>query len=465
VSETETIERFLTAEKVDEWEIYSTRVEEHEVHLRNLDVEIVRGPLTNFGYAVRVFKRKKKKVGIGLSTGNALHPTAIRRSINTALVGAKITEFPGYTLPTPQRYASVKIADAQIIASPEGILADKVEEIISLLQESKTVSPTFGKVRTYKIMTKICNSEGVDAEKDESLFYLELALKAQKGGKLAEYWPSCFVRRVNDVNLVQQIPKWQQLAVDTLRARIPKTMKTTVIFTPEILGGLLPNTVGFHCLGSSVFKGVSRFQKGALVGSSALNISDDGVHDYALCSSPFDDEGVPQSTTTLVENGVISHFLYDAMYGTALNADPTGNGQKLPSSGLALSKVDIKYSLFPTTQPTNIAVEAGTMSLDELVSTTKKGIYVEQFSALESDPFTTSFGSEIRNAYLIEHGELSTPLKGGQISGFVLNQRGQSGENTPGLLNQVSGISKTVQMAPRCIAPHIRFRGVQVAGK
>ncbi len=68
------------------------------------------------------------------------------------------------------------------------------------------------------------------------------------------------------------------------------------------------------------------------------------------------------------------------------------------------------YPLLPATHPTNIAIEAGDMSLDEMVATTKEGIYVEQFSDMQADSITTSFGSEIRNAYLIEKGELSTPL-------------------------------------------------------
>jgi predicted Zn-dependent protease len=216
--------------------------------------------------------------------------------------------------------------------------------------------------------------------------------------------------------------------------------------------------VGFHCLGSTVFKGVSRFNKGEQVGSSELTVFDDGLYDYGLGSSPFDDEGTPQSTIVLIEKGVHKNFLYDAMYGAALKADSTGNGQKL-------RQIDLKYSSLPSLQPTNIVVKPGNMSLEEMITTTKEGIHVEQFSAAHSDSLTTSFGSEIRNAYLIENGELSTPLKGGQISGLLLDGQNAEGDKTSGLISRVSGITREFRLARRCITPYIRFEDVQVSGK
>jgi predicted Zn-dependent protease len=177
-----------------------------------------------------------------------------------------------------------------------------------------------------------------------------------------------------------------------------------------------------------------------------------------LGSSPFDDEGTPQSQTVLIEKGVHKNFLYDAMYGAVQKANSTGNGQKL-------RQIDLKYSSLPSLQPTNIVVKPGNMSLNEMIAGTKEGIYVERFSAAHSDSLTASFGSEIRNAYLIENGELSTPLKGGQISGFLLDGQEAGGEKTAGLINRVSGITREFRMVRRCITPYIRFEGVQVSGK
>ncbi len=465
MSEIDSIQRVLKEEKIPQWDIYVEKAEEYDIQLRNFDVEIMRGPITNSGYAVRVIEPKGKKVGIGIGVGNSLHPAEIRKCLGTASTGAKISEFPGYAVPKPKAYPQVKTADPKIVSNAEALVEDKAEELVSLLRKSKTVLPTFGKIRTYNVSTTINNSEGVNAEKRETLFYVELALKAQRGDRLAEYWPMVFARRAEDARLDQQVPKWTKLAEETLNAKVPKTMKTTVIFTPRIVGDILQNAVGFHCLGSSVYRGISRFKKGQKVAARELTVYDDGTHDYALGSSAFDDEGTPQSKTILIEEGIHRNFLYDAMYAAALNADSTGNGQKLPASSFAFTRVDFKYSLLPSVQPTNIAVKVGDMSLDEMIATTKEGVYVEQFSSMSSDSLTTSFGSEIRNAYLIQKGELSTPLKGGQISGFVLDTRDSEGKELRGLLNQVSGIANEAELAGRCIAPCMRFDEVQVAGK
>lgn len=458
MSEIEAIRKILQEQKIGQWDIYVEKAEQYEIQLRNFNVEAVRGPVTNSGYSVRVIKPKNKKAGIGIGTSNSVQPEEVRRCLNTASIGADITEFPGYIMPRPKAFSTVKIADPEIMSDAESVVKDKTEQFQSLLKQSKSVLPTFGKIRAYNVSTSINNSEGVEAEKKETLMYVELALKAKREGKLAEYWPTLTVRRAEDLQLERQIPRWTKLAEDTLNAKAPKTKKTTVVLTPDTLGNLLPDTVGFHCLGSTLFKGVSRFNKGDQVGSKELTVFDDGLYDYGLGSSPFDDEGVPQSTIVLIEKGVHKNFLYDAMYGAALKADSTGNGQKL-------RQIDLKYSSLPSLQPTNIVVKPGNMSLEEMIATTKEGIYVEQFSAAHSDSLTTSFGSEIRNAYLIENGELSTPLKGGQISGLLLDGQNAEGDKTSGLISRVSGITREFRLARRCITPYIRFEDVQVSGK
>lgn len=458
MSEIEAIRKMLREQRIDQWDIYVEEAVQYEIQLRNYEVETIRGPVMNSGYSVRVIKPKNKKVGIGIGTGNNVRPDSVRRCLHTASIGADITEFPGYVMPKPEASRSVKIADPAITSDAESVVREKAEQLQSLLKHSKAVVPTFGKIRAYTVSTSINNSEGVQAEKRETLLYIELALKAEREGKLAEYWPTLTVRRTEDLRLEQHIPKWTKLAADALNAKLPKTSKTTVIFTPDTLGNLLPETVGFHCLSSTVFKGVSKFNKGDRVGSSELTICDDGLYDYGLGSSPFDDEGTSQSRTVLIEKGFHKNFLYDAMYGAVLKANSTGNGLKL-------RQIDLKYSSLPSLQPSNIVVEPGNMSLDEMIETTKEGIYVEQFSAAHPDPLTTSFGSEIRNAYLIKNGELSTPLKGGQISGFLLDSQETEKKKATGLINRISGITREFQMAHRCITPYMRFEDVQVSGK
>lgn len=464
MNEIDSIEKVVKEQMVSQWDIYVENAEEYEIQLRNFQVEVMRGPIENSGYAIRVVKPKGKKVGIGIGTGSTVESAHIKKCLETAQIGAETTEFPGYNPSQKKKYQLVKTADPKIESGAESVVEDKAEQLISLLKDSKSVVPTFGKIRTYVVSTSIRSSDGAMAEKNETLFYLELALKAERNGKLAEFWPMYFVRRAEDARLEERIPKWVKLANDTLEAKPPKTTKTSVIFTPTILSNLLPGTVGFHCLGSSVFNEISKFKRGQQVCSDKLSIYDDGLRDYALGSSPFDDEGTPQLKTMLIEKGVHKNFLYDSVYAGALNVESTGNGQKLPPYALAFTRIDLKYQLLPAVQPTNVAVDAGSESIDELIETTKEGIYLEQLSSASSDSLTTSFGSEIRNAYLIKNGELSTPLKGGQISGFLLDNEAPQRKKILGMLSRVSGLTRETEMIGRCIVPYIRFEDVQVSG-
>jgi len=184
---TDSIGKILKEEKIDQWDIYVEEAEEYEIQLRNFDVEVTRGPIKNSGYAVRIIKPKSNKaVGIGIGNGNSLEAGRVRKCLDTASVGADITHFPGYALPRPKKYPSVKIADPKIVSNAEAVVKDLTEELIALLNESRRVLPTFGKIRTYNVSTTIVNSEGLEAEKKETFLYIELALKAEREGKLAE---------------------------------------------------------------------------------------------------------------------------------------------------------------------------------------------------------------------------------------------------------------------------------------
>ena len=208
MSEIDSIQKTLKQQGISQWDVYVETAEEYEVQLRNFDVETVRGPITNSGYAVRVMVPKNKKVGIGIGTGNSLEPSQVKKCLDTAAVGARVTEFPGYAIPKPSKYADVKVADSKITSAPETVVKEKTEELVALLRKSRTVTPTFGKLRTYNLSTMIGNSEGLRAEKKETFFFVELALKAEQEGKLAEYWPVIFVRRLEDLKLSDQIPNW-----------------------------------------------------------------------------------------------------------------------------------------------------------------------------------------------------------------------------------------------------------------
>ena len=439
------------------WEVYAFQLGVAEKQFRNYDVEIERS-VENFGYSIRVVNPKK---GIGLAPGNFTDPNGIKKCLEQAQLAAKVSKSLPYNFPNAFAYIYVEIEDPKVVNDPVGVIDDKSEELMSLLKDRKDVTPTFGKLRSYVVDTVLVNSEDVYAQKRETLLYLELALKASLDSRLAEYWPKVSFRRVRDMKLEKRIPEWSDIAVDTLRAKIPESKEMTVIMTPEIIGQLIPPVVGFNATGSAKYKKLSRFSEGQNIAGENITIDDDGTYPYGIGSSPFDDEGVGQRTTQLIKKGVFKSFIYDNTFGPLMNKNSTGNGVRTRGQ---VFDIESKHTIPVSNGITNMYIEPGNMTLEGLIADTKDGLFVQQFSWLSPDEMTSSFGSEIRNARLIKNGELSDPVKGGLVSGYVLDST-VGEKQIIGLLKRVSGMTRNFDISGRCIAPYMRFEGVQVAGK
>jgi len=442
---------------VEEYDLYTLKATVNEVQLRGFDVEIVRGPVESVGYTCRALSRKGKLTGLGRSSCS--DSAKLKDCIESAKYLSHLNLLDTkYEFPSAKGDKRVKIADSRILkggAERVQAYAKRLTEALKAGTKSKpVVKPTFGKIRTYVLETILENSSGLRKRKTETYFYVELALKVSSGAKLAEFWPRQFSRTIEATAPEKVLPRWIRLAQDTMKAKMPNTQKMTVIFNPQSVCDLLVPTVGSHSLGEMQFKKQSIFKEQNIVASENLTVHDDGLHDLALLSSPFDDEGNPQGRTCLIEKGVFKNYLYDQKYALNMNQKPTGNGLKTAGANIMN-----KHTAAIIGSPTNLSIKPGNLSLEKMIAEVKNGILIEQFSWLNPDRMATSFSSEIRNAYLIKNGECTQALKGGMVSGKALD-----------MIKNISGISnqqfiESGATAFSCIAPYIRFEGVQVAGK
>ena len=445
---------------VEEYDLYTLKATVNEVQLRGFDIEIIRGPVESIGYTARVLSRKGKLIGLGQSSCS--ESSKLEKCIKDAKYLSQLNlQNIKYEFPSAKKDKETKIADSQILKAGEELVqtySDRLLKTLKAKANSKpSVKPTFGKIRTYVLETLLENSTGLKKKKIETYFYVELALKVSSGTKLAEFWPRKFSRTIKALEPETVLPKWLQLAQDTLKAKMPVTQKMTVILNPQMVCDLLVPTIGFHALGETKFKKQTVFNKGDAVAADWLTIQDDGLHDFGLLSSPFDDEGNPQGITPVIQKGVFKNYLYDQKYALNMEEKPTGNGLK-SLDGTIVNLIN-KNTVFVNGYPTNLSVKPGNLSLENMVSEVKNGILVEQFSWLNPDPMATSFSSEIRNAYMIKNGEYTQVLKGGMVSGKAFD-----------MIKNISGISnqqfiESGATAFSCISPYIRFENVQVVGK
>jgi predicted Zn-dependent protease len=445
---------------VEEFDLYKLKVTVNEVQLRGFEIEIIRDPVESCGYTVRVLSRKGGLSGLGQSScsGSSKLEKCIHDSKHLSQLNLQKTK---YEFPSAKKDNQTKIADDQILKKSQEAVQQYAKSFLETLKAElkfkPSVKPTFGKIRTYVLETLLENCTGLRKEKTETYFYLELALKVFGSAKeLAEFWPRKFSRTIDAQAPDKILPKWIQLAEDTLKTKMPATGKMSVILDPRSVCDLLVPTVGVHAMGEMKFKKQTLLNKEDQVASDCLTIQDDGLLDYGLVSSPFDDEGNAQRTKTVIEKGVFKDYLYDQRYALNMNETATGNGLKSLSG---MTNIMNKHTLPVTGSPTNFSIKPGNASLEDMVSDVKNGILVEQFSWLNPAPLSTSFSSEIRNAYEIKDGEYVQALKGGMVSGKVLD-----------IIKNISAISnqsfiESGATAFSCVSPYIRFEDVQIVGK
>ncbi|EIO3939428.1 metalloprotease TldD [Vibrio vulnificus] len=181
---------------------------------------------------------------------------------------------------------------------------------------------------------------------------------------------------------------------------------------PVVLGSgwpgvLLHEAVGhglegdFNRKGSSVFSG----KVGEQVTSSLCTIVDDGTLKDLRGSLNVDDEGVNGQYNTLIENGVLKGYMQDKLNARLMGVNPTGNGRRE------------SYAHLPMPRMTNTYMLPGQHTPEEIISTVKKGLYAPNFGGGQVDITSGKFVFSTSEAYLIEDGKITRPVKGATLIG------------------------------------------------
>ena len=181
---------------------------------------------------------------------------------------------------------------------------------------------------------------------------------------------------------------------------------------PVVLGAgwpgvLLHEAVGhglegdFNRKNTSVFSG----KIGEQVTSTLCTIVDDGTIDNRRGSLSIDDEGTQSQKTVLIENGILKGYLFDKLNAKLMNAHSTGNGRRE------------SYACLPMPRMTNTYMLPGDSTFDEIISSVDYGLYAPNFAGGQVDITSGKFVFSTSEAYLIEKGKITTPVKGATLIG------------------------------------------------
>jgi TldD protein len=207
---------------------------------------------------------------------------------------------------------------------------------------------------------------------------------------------------------------WQDAAREAYRqslvsldAKPAPAGEADVLLGPGWPGILLHEAIGHGLEGDFNRKGTSAFAglMGQRIAAKGITVVDDGTIPNRRGSVTIDDEGTPSNCTTLIEDGVLVGFMQDRLNARLIGVKPTGNGRRQ------------SYAHAPMPRMTNTYMLSGDKHPDEILKSIKKGLFAKSFGGGQVDITSGKFVFSCTEAYLIEDGKITAPVKGATLIG------------------------------------------------
>lgn len=290
---------------------------------------------------------------------------------------------------------------------------------------------------------QIMNSKGLDLSREYSYIVTYAGALASENGQTVIGMSGDVNTKFGNLELDRIVNEASEEALSKLGAGSIETGHYPVVLKRDVATSLLSAF-------SSVFSGDSALRKmtiladkeGQKVFGDNINILDDPFYEKALIQSSFDDEGVPCKKKYLVENGVVKGLLHTLKTANFFGKTPTGNGQRAAGS--------------ITARPTNLYLQEGSLSKDEIIATVENGIFITEVNGLHAglNPISGDFNVQ-SSGFVIKDGKLDRP-----ITLFVLSG------NFFELMNNVEEIGNDIEERFTGVAcPTLKIKSLAVSGK
>lgn len=214
-------------------------------------------------------------------------------------------------------------------------------------------------------------------------------------------------------------------ALTNLEAREAPAGSMTVVLGPGWPGVLLHEAVGHGLEGDFNRKGTSAFSGriGERVAAPGCTVVDDGTLAGRRGSLNIDDEGTPSRRTVLIENGILKCYMQDKLNARLMGVESTGNGRRE------------SYAHLPMPRMTNTYMLPGPYEHEEIIASVNNGLYAVNFGGGQVDITSGKFVFSASEAYLIEDGKITHPVKGATLIG-----------NGPDVLTRVSMVGNDLEL-------------------
>jgi len=312
--------------------------------------------------------------------------------------------------------------------------AEKVRLLESVEREARAVDPRIVQVMASLIgvqeVVLVARSDGVLAADVRPLVRLNVTVIAEASGRreTASHGGGGRVDYHDFIDLglgSEYAREAARQALVNLEAIEAPAGPMKVVLGPGWPGILLHEAIGHGLEGDFNRKGTSAFagRIGERVAASGVTVIDDGTLPGRRGSLNLDDEGTPTQRTVLIENGILRGYMQDTLNARLMGVAPTGNGRRE------------SYAHLPMPRMTNTCMLAGERDPGEILASVDRGLYAVNFGGGQVDITSGKFVFSASEAYLIENGKVTRPVKGATLIG-----------NGPDVLTRVSMIGNDMKL-------------------
>ncbi|MCC7553349.1 MAG: TldD/PmbA family protein [Methanobacteriaceae archaeon] len=417
----------------EEYEIYIEQVEALKLESQKSDLNFAKEELS-FGIGIRVLNNEK----IGFAYTSDIEQ--IKNTAKQAFLNTKINEKDeNFGFAEKEKEKTIKGTfdsknkDLNIDESIEFL-----KEMIAFVEEEKCEVSSGNFSKTCK-ESLIINSNDIAISDKGTWFGSSISINAEKNGEKSSAYDYLSSRSF-DLESKKMVKNVCKIAKDSINGEFIETKNREVVFDYHAASGLLSTFINaFSADNIQRGRSILKDKKDQLIIDKNITITNDSTLNKGLLSSKCDGEGVVSKKTKLVEDGTLKSYIYDVYTSKKEGEESTANGYRE------------SYNNIPQISPSNIIFDfKEEKGIDEI---NDGFIVTDVLGAHTANPISGDFSVEANNAFLIENGEITKPVKKAMISGNLFE-----------ILNDCKKLkSETKQYGP-FIIPKIIINNLKVLG-
>ncbi len=348
----------------------------------------------------------------GYAHASEVSEAAIRRAADSAKLAKR--GYAGVSAESP------RATNTKLYGEEDPLAAPAFSNKVALLQEidafararDPRVVQVMASLAGERRVVEILRADGRLIRDVRPLVRINVSVTVEKDGRRESGFAGAGGRAGFDAWITPD--RWQEQVDEAIRQALVNldavpcpAGEMDVVLGPGWNGVLLHEAVGHGLEGDFNRKGSSAFSGriGQRVAAPGVTVFDDGTLPGRRGSLSIDDEGTPTERTVLIEDGILVGYMHDRQSARLMGLTPTGNARRQ------------SFAHMPMPRMTNTAMMAGTDKQADMIASTKRGLYCANFGGGQVDITNGKFVFQCTEAYLIEDGKITAPVKGATLIG------------------------------------------------